>query len=120
MQELIEADAAERIGADPYVRTETRTTERNGHRPRLVTTQAGDVQLRIPTLSDCRPSMASVATGVQRDAALRCDEVDAVHGLKGCGCHWRASEVGDHSPPHPSGCGYPLGGRRPVTALSSV
>ncbi len=50
MQELIEADAAERIGAGRYERTEQRVTERNGSRPRLVTTQAGDVGLRIPKL----------------------------------------------------------------------
>ena len=50
MQELIETEAAERIGADRYERTETRITDRNGSRPRLLATQAGDVQLRIPKL----------------------------------------------------------------------
>ena len=50
MQELIEAEATERIGAGRYERTESRTVERNGTRPRLVTTQAGDVGLRIPKL----------------------------------------------------------------------
>ena len=50
MQELIEAEASEVIGAGRYERTETRVTDRNGSRPRLVTTQAGDVQLRIPKL----------------------------------------------------------------------
>ena len=50
MQELIETEASERIGADRYKRTETRITDRNGSRPRLLATQAGDVQLRIPKL----------------------------------------------------------------------
>jgi transposase-like protein len=52
MQELIEADteAAERIGVARYERIESRTTDRNGTRPRLVTTLAGDVGLRIPKL----------------------------------------------------------------------
>jgi transposase-like protein len=50
MQELIEAEACERIGAGRYERTESRTTERNGTRPRLVATQGGDVALRIPKL----------------------------------------------------------------------
>ena len=50
MQELIEAEASEHIGAARYERTEARTTERNGSRPRLLATQAGDVQLRIPKL----------------------------------------------------------------------
>ncbi|WP_091519160.1 IS256 family transposase [Microlunatus soli] len=50
MQELIETEATEQIGAGPYERTDTRTTQRNGSRPRLVSTQAGDVQLQIPKL----------------------------------------------------------------------
>jgi putative transposase len=50
MQDLIEVDASERIGADRYERTDTRTTQRNGSRPKLVATQAGDVELAIPKL----------------------------------------------------------------------
>jgi len=50
MQELIEAEAAERIGAARYERSDARVTERNGSRPRLLATQGGDVQLRIPKL----------------------------------------------------------------------
>jgi transposase-like protein len=50
MQELIEVEAAEQIGAARYERAESRVTERNGSRPRLVTTHGGDVELRIPKL----------------------------------------------------------------------
>ncbi len=50
MQELIEAEATAAVGAGRYERTESRTTERNGNRPRLLTTHAGDVQLAIPKL----------------------------------------------------------------------
>jgi len=50
LQELIEAEAAERISAGRYERTDARLTERNGSRPKLVATQAGDVELRIPKL----------------------------------------------------------------------
>ena len=50
MQELIETEATEQIGAARYERVETRVTERNGSRPRLVATQAGDIDLRIPKL----------------------------------------------------------------------
>jgi len=50
MQELIEAEATERIGAGRYERTEDRLTDRNGARPRLLATQAGDLELRIPKL----------------------------------------------------------------------
>jgi putative transposase len=50
MQELIEAEATEQVGAARYERTQERVTDRNGARPRLLATQAGDVQLRIPKL----------------------------------------------------------------------
>lgn len=50
MQELIEAEASERIGAGRYERTEDRVTERNGSRERLLSTKGGDVELRIPKL----------------------------------------------------------------------
>ena len=50
LQELIEVEAAEEIGAAPYERTDTRTNERNGSRLRLLATQAGDIELAIPKL----------------------------------------------------------------------
>jgi putative transposase len=50
LQELIETEATEQIGAARYERSGTRVTDRNGARPRLLTTQAGDVELRIPKL----------------------------------------------------------------------
>src|SRR3712207_8239772 len=52
MQELIEAEATERIGAGRYERTESRVTDRNGARERLLATQAGDLELRIPKRSE--------------------------------------------------------------------
>ena len=50
LQELIEAEATEAVGAGRYERSDARVNERNGHRPRLLATQAGDVELRIPKL----------------------------------------------------------------------
>jgi putative transposase len=50
LQQLIEAEATAVIGAGPHERTEARTTQRNGHRPKLVSTAAGDVELAIPKL----------------------------------------------------------------------
>ena len=44
LQELIEAEATETIGAARYERTEERTTHRNGRRPRVLSTKAGDVE----------------------------------------------------------------------------
>ena len=50
MQDLIEVEASEVLGADRCQRSGGRVTQRNGSRPRLVATQAGDVELRIPKL----------------------------------------------------------------------
>jgi len=50
LQELIEAEAAEVIGAARYERTPDRVTERNGSRPRSLTTKGGDVEVAIPKL----------------------------------------------------------------------
>jgi len=38
------------IGAGPWQRTAERTAQRNGTRPRILTTTAGDLELRIPKL----------------------------------------------------------------------
>jgi putative transposase len=52
LQQLIEAQASEVIGAGRYERTDERVTERNGHRPRLLSTKAGDLNLKIPKLRE--------------------------------------------------------------------
>ena len=56
MQELIEAEATEQVGAGRYERSESRVNERNGSRARLLATQAGDVELRIPSCARGRSS----------------------------------------------------------------
>jgi len=50
LQELIEAELTERIGAGRYERSDERVTERNGHRHRPLTTKAGDLDVAIPKL----------------------------------------------------------------------
>lgn len=50
LQELIEAEATEALGAGRYERTENRTTHRNGHRSKTISTTSGDVELKIPKL----------------------------------------------------------------------
>ncbi len=50
LQELIETEAAQVIGAARYERAPGRTTERNGSRPKLLTTKGGDVTVAIPKL----------------------------------------------------------------------
>ena len=50
LQQLIEVEATARIGAGAWERSDGRTTHRNGHRPRVLSTKAGDLQLGIPKL----------------------------------------------------------------------
>lgn len=52
LQELIELEATQHIGAARYERNETRSTHRNGSRARLLSTKAGDVELQIPKLRE--------------------------------------------------------------------
>ncbi|WP_206832802.1 transposase, partial [Alicyclobacillus fructus] len=49
-QFLIDAEAAEKIGAERYERTESRVTQRNGYRSRAWDTRLGTVDLKIPKL----------------------------------------------------------------------
>ena len=49
-QALIEAELTSVIGAEPHERSDARTAQRNGHRPRVLSTTAGDLELRIPKL----------------------------------------------------------------------
>ncbi|WP_448060550.1 IS256 family transposase [Cellulomonas hominis] len=49
-QELIDAEATAVIGAGPWQHTQARTALRNGSRDRVLTTTAGDLDLRIPKL----------------------------------------------------------------------
>lgn len=68
LQVLIEAEATAVIGAAPHERTESRTTQRNGHRLRLLSTKAGDVELKIPKLwqGSFFPSLLDHLTGRDR------------------------------------------------------
>ncbi|WP_061782597.1 IS256 family transposase, partial [Microbacterium hominis] len=49
-QELIDAEAAAFIRAAPFERSPDRVTQRNGTRPKTVSTKVGDLELRIPKL----------------------------------------------------------------------
>ena len=50
LQELIEAEATAAIGAGRWERSSGRVTHRNGHRPRVLSTKAGDLEVGIPKL----------------------------------------------------------------------
>ena len=81
LQALIDAEATEVIGADRYQRTTSRTTHRNGSRGRLLSTKAGDVELRIPKLREGSFFPALLEPRRRIDRALLAVVMEAyVHG----------------------------------------
>ena len=48
VQELLEAEMSEHIGAAPYERNLTRTGHRNGYKPRALRTRVGTLNLLVP------------------------------------------------------------------------
>jgi putative transposase len=82
LQALIEAEAAQQIGAARYERTEARTAHRNGSRTRLLSTKAGDVELRIPKLREGSFFPALLEPRRRIDRALLAVVMEAyVHGV---------------------------------------
>jgi transposase-like protein len=82
LQELIELEAAQAIGAARYERSEARTTHRNGARSRLLSTKAGDVELRIPKLRSGSFFPALLEPRRRIDRALWAVVMEAyVHGV---------------------------------------
>jgi putative transposase len=82
LQWLVDAEATAHVGAGPYERSETRTTQRNGHRERVVSTTSGDVTVRIPRMrtGSFFPSLLEPRRRV--DAALHAVVMEAyVHGV---------------------------------------
>jgi transposase-like protein len=69
LQQLIQAEATAFIGAAPHERTATRVAQRNGRRPRPLSTHAGDVELGIPKL---REGLLPVVVGTPPPDRPRC------------------------------------------------
>jgi putative transposase len=81
LQALIDAEATQHIGADRYERTHARTAHRNGARSRLLSTKAGDVELRIPKLREGSFFPALLEPRRRIDRALLAVVMEAyVHG----------------------------------------
>ncbi len=59
LQALMEAERDVYVGAEPFERTGMRRTQRNGYKPRTLTTRVGTLELRVPQTRDGRfyPSM---------------------------------------------------------------
>jgi putative transposase len=81
LQALIETEAAQQIGAGRYERSEQRTAYRNGNRARLLSTKAGDVELKIPKLREGSFFPALLEPRRRIDRALLAVVMEAyVHG----------------------------------------
>ena len=52
LDQVLEAEMTEHIGAEPYERTQHRRTYRNGYRARQLTTRVGTLTLRVPQSRD--------------------------------------------------------------------
>ena len=48
VQQILEAEMTEHLGAAPYERVEGRTGQRNGHKPRTLRTRVGTLNLSVP------------------------------------------------------------------------
>lgn len=82
LQQLIDAEATAQIGAERYERTTTRTTQRNGTRPKTVSTTSGDIEIAVPKLRQGTffPSLLTPRRRI--DAALHAVVMEAfVHGV---------------------------------------
>ena len=82
LQALIDTEATVVIGAGPHERSATRTRQRNGGRDRLLSTNAGDVELRIPKLRRGSFFPAVLERRRRIDRALFAVVIEAyVHGV---------------------------------------
>jgi putative transposase len=52
LNQVLEAQVTEQIGARPYERSEARKAYRNGYRPRTLTTRVGPLVLHVPQVRD--------------------------------------------------------------------
>ena len=52
LNQVLEAEVTEALGAKPYERTEERRGYRNGYKPRSMTTRVGRLTLSVPQVRD--------------------------------------------------------------------
>ncbi|MGV6992393.1 IS256 family transposase, partial [Gordonia amicalis] len=82
LQALIEAEASEKIGAGRYERSAERSTHRNGHRTKTVSTTSGDVEVKIPKLRSGSFFPSLLERRRRIDKALHAVVMEAyVHGV---------------------------------------
>jgi putative transposase len=81
-QALIDVESTEQIGAEPHERSITRTTRRNGSRPKQITTKTGDIDVKIPKLRKGTYFPSFMERRRRIDQALHAGVMEAyVHGV---------------------------------------
>jgi transposase-like protein len=78
VNQVLEAQVAEHLQAEPYERTEERRGYRNGYKPRQLTTRVGTLQLRIPQVRDGSFSSDLFARYQRSEQALICTLMEMV------------------------------------------
>jgi hypothetical protein len=100
LQELIELEARQAIGAGRYERTDERTTHGNVSRSCLLSTNAGDVELRIPKLraGSFLPTLLEPRRRIDRAVEHGNSRLEAQEAKAECRAeHERGSGAGDGS-----------------------
>lgn len=70
LQQVLDAEMTAHVGAERYERTETRTGQRNGYRPRTLHTRVGTLTLLVPQDREGTLSMALFARYQRSETAL--------------------------------------------------
>ena len=70
LQQVLEAEITERVGAAPYERTESRKGYRNGYKPRRLKTRVGTLELLVPQDTG-RAHSQPTSSSRQRDETTR-------------------------------------------------
>lgn len=98
LQELIEAELTSVLGAGRYQRTSERVGQRNGHRPKTVSTTSGDVDVKIPKLRAGSFFPALLERRRRIDKALHAVIMEAyVHGVSTRSVDDLVAALGVHS-----------------------
>jgi putative transposase len=78
LNQVLEAQVAEHVQAEPYERTQERRGYRNGYKPRQLTTRVGTLALRVPQVRDGSFSPELFERSQRSEQALVCTLMEMV------------------------------------------
>jgi putative transposase len=78
LNQVLEAQVAEHVHAEPYERTQERRGYRNGYKPRQLTTRVGTLNLRVPQVRDGSFSPELLERYQRSEQALVCTLMEMV------------------------------------------